>query len=222
MTTKGDSGYKVAEFLLQIKAIQFRPEHPYVWASGWKSPIYCDSRKTLSFPKVRTHIRQLFVQTILDNFGKPEVIAGVDSGGIAMGILVAQEFGVPFICVKPEGRSGSAKGSIEGAIEPGRNVILVEDLVSTGKSSLSAVQLLRASGYAVKGMVSIFSYGLAIATQRFSDARCDFISLTDYDTLLNQALQSDYISTAQLESLQEWRQDPESWSIRQIGEPSNP
>lgn len=211
---KEDSGLKVAEFLLQIKAIELRPEKPFTWASGWRSPIYCDNRKTLSFPKVRTHIRQQFVDGILERYGKPEVIAGVATGGIAIGALVAQELGLPFIYVRSAAKGHGLGNLIEGFLEPGKDVVVIEDLISTGKSSLNAVAALREAGANVKGMMAIFSYGFETADLNFKDSRCDLATLTDYPTLLKQALHAEYITPEQAKTLSDWRKDPEGWSKR--------
>lgn len=221
MTTKGDNGLKVAEFLLQIKAIELRPEKPFTWASGWKSPIYCDNRKTLSFPKIRTHIRQQFVNAIAESFGKPEVIAGVATGGVAIGALVAQELGVPFIYVRSSVKEHGMGNLIEGVLEPGQDVVVIEDLISTGKSSLNAVEAIRKAGGNVKGMVAIFSYGFPVSAEAFKKAKCELRTLSDYNILLQQATNSGFVSEAQLETLQEWRKDPEAWSNRFIAELSN-
>lgn len=209
---KEDSGLKVAEFLLQIKAIELRPENPFTWASGWRSPIYCDNRKTLSFPKIRTYIRQQFVERILEVYGKPEVIAGVATGGIAIGALVAEELGVPFIYVRSSAKAHGLGNMIEGYLELGKDVIVIEDLISTGNSSLNAVAALREAGANVKGMVAIFSYGFQIATDNFKLANCELHTLTDYHMVLKQALKSDFITDAQLSKLENWRKDPEMWS----------
>ena len=173
MTMKEDSGLKVAEFLLQIKAIELRPENPFTWASGWRSPIYCDNRKTLSFPKIRTYIRQQFVESIREAYGKPEVIAGVATGGIAIGALVAEELGVPFVYVRSSAKAHGLGNMIEGYLEQGKDVVVIEDLISTGNSSLNAVAALREAGANVKGMVAIFSYGFQVAADNFKAAGCE-------------------------------------------------
>ena len=158
MKKNDESALKIAEFLLQVKAIKLQPQNPYTWASGWKSPIYCDNRVTLSFPGVRTYIRQEFVNAIIENFGKPDVIAGVATGGIAQGVLVAQEMGLPFVYVRSEAKKHGLTNMIEGVIEKGQSVVVIEDLISTGGSSLKAVEALREAGCEVKGMAAIFSY----------------------------------------------------------------
>ena len=159
MTSFDETSYKVAEFLLQIKAIKLQPENPFTWASGWKSPIYCDNRKTLSYPAIRTYIRQQFVNAINQDFAKPDVIAGVATGGIAQGALVAQEMGLPFVYVRSEAKKHGLTNMIEGDIENGQSVVVIEDLISTGGSSLKAVEALREKGCNVKGMAAIFTYG---------------------------------------------------------------
>lgn len=206
-----DSALKIAEFLLQIKAIKLQPNNPFTWASGWKSPIYCDNRKTLSYPKIRTFIRQMFVDVIDQEFGKPDLIAGVATGGIAQGALVAQELGLPFVYVRSEAKVHGLSNLIEGVVEKGQSVVVIEDLVSTGSSSLKAVQALRAEGCEVKGMAAIFTYGFKAASDNFKKAKCPLITLSNYDTLITQALNTDYISEKDLKSLKEWRENPEKW-----------
>ena len=211
---KEESGLKVAEFLLQIKAIELQPASPFTWASGLKSPIYCDNRKTLSYPKIRTYIRQQFVEAILDKYGKPDVIAGVATGGIAIGALVAEEMGVPFVYVRSSAKAHGLGNQVEGVLESGSAVVVIEDLISTGKSSLNAVAVLREAGANVKGMVAIFSYGFDIASENFKKASCELSTLTDYNTMLDQASRSKYINQEQLNTLQDWRRSPEEWSTR--------
>ncbi len=211
MILNNDKALKVAEFLLQIKAIKLQPANPFVWASGWKSPIYCDNRKTLSYPSIRTFIRQAYAELILDTFGKPDVIAGVATGGIAQGALVAQELGVPFIYVRTSAKAHGLGNQIEGDFESGQKVVVIEDLISTGGSSLSAVSALRAAGCEVKGLVAIFSYGFEVAKNSFKEAKCPFETLTNYDFLIEEALRHEYINEADLESLKKWREDPSNW-----------
>jgi orotate phosphoribosyltransferase len=211
MILNNDKALKVAEFLLQIKAIKLQPANPFVWASGWKSPIYCDNRKTLSYPSIRTFIRQAYAELILDTFGKPDVIAGVATGGIAQGALVAQELGLPFIYVRTSAKAHGLGNQIEGDFEAGQKVVVIEDLISTGGSSLSAVSALRAAGCEVKGLVAIFSYGFDVANKSFKEAKCPFETLTNYDFLIAEALRHEYINEADLESLKKWREDPSNW-----------
>lgn len=211
MNTKEESGLKVAEFLLQIKAIELSPDHPFTWASGWNSPIYCDNRKTLSYPAVRTHIRQEFVEQINENFGKPDVIVGVATGGIALGALVAQDMGLPFAYVRSSAKGHGLQNLIEGVVESGQTVVVVEDLISTGMSSLNAVKALEQAGANVKGMVAIFSYGFDVARANFENAGVALKTLTDYDTMVKQALNSGFISEKQVDLLRNWRENPSEW-----------
>ena len=212
MILNNERALKVAEFLLQIKAIKLQPANPFTWASGWKSPIYCDNRKTLSYPSIRTFIRQSYADVILDKFGKPDVIAGVATGGIAQGALVAQELGLPFVYVRTSPKAHGLGNQIEGDFEAGQKVVVIEDLISTGGSSLQAVNALRAAGCEVKGLVAIFSYGFDVATENFTNAKCPFETLTNYDYLMSQAVKHDYITESDVESLQAWRQDPANWN----------
>jgi orotate phosphoribosyltransferase len=207
-----DNASKIAEYLLQIKAIKLQPNNPFTWSSGWKSPIYCDNRKTLSYPNVRTFIRQSYMQAILDEFGKPDVIAGVATGGIAQGVLVAQELGVPFIYVRASAKGHGLQNMIEGHFEDGQNVVVVEDLISTGGSSLKAVEVLRHGGLKVKGVVAIFTYGLQQAVDAFEDANCPLFVLSSYDVLIDKALAQGAISEMDLESLKGWRVAPDQWN----------
>jgi orotate phosphoribosyltransferase len=212
MDARLDPALRIAEFLLQIKAVKLSPNKPFTWASGWKSPIYCDNRKTLSYPSVRTYIRQQFVHVINHEFGRPDMVAGVATGGIAHGALVAHDLGLPFIYVRSTAKEHGMKNMVEGDLTVGRSVVVVEDLVSTGKSSLNAVQALREAGCEVKGMVSIFSYGFDEARNAFEEARVKLVSLTDYPILLDQALHSSYITEKDVASLNEWRKDPANWN----------
>lgn len=204
---------KVAEFLLQIKAIKLQPDKPFVWASGWKSPIYCDNRVILSHPKVRTYIRQQFVNVIEEHFGKPDLIAGVATGGIAIGVLVAQEMGLPFAYVRAEAKKHGMTNLIEGAVEKGKSVVIIEDLVSTGSSSLKAFEALREAGCDVKGMAAIFTYEFKTAIDNFNKAKCELITLSNYSTLIKQAIESKYIDEKDIASLKEWREAPSKWGM---------
>ena len=208
-----DTAKKTAELLLQIKAIKLSPSDSFIWASGWKSPIYCDNRVTLSYPSVRVFLKEEIAKIVEIQYGKPDVIAGVATGAIAIGVLVAQELGVPFIYVRPEPKSHGRKNQIEGHLESGQNVVVIEDLISTGKSSLNAVTALKDSGAIVKGMVAIFSYGFDIATDNFKDNNVSLTTLSNYTYLLEQAVDSNYITEKELETLSEWRQDPKNWKI---------
>ncbi len=204
---------KTAELLLTIKAIKLSPEEPFQWASGWKSPIYCDNRITLSYVMIRNFIRENLSKIILEKHGQPDVVAGVATGAIAIGVLVAQELGVPFIYVRPEPKKHGRKNQIEGFLDNGQNVVVVEDLISTGRSSLNAVEALREAGARVKGMVAIFSYGFDLATSNFADAHVDLTTLSDYENLLDQALHTNFIDSKQLKTLQTWREDPGNWDL---------
>ncbi len=207
-----DSELKVAEFLLKIKAVRLSPKEPFTWASGIKSPIYCDNRRILSYPSVRNHVRKAFTDLIQDKFPKPEVIAGVATGGIAIGALVAQDLGLPFVYVRSSAKKHGMQNMIEGVVEEGQNVIVVEDLISTGMSSLKAVDALREAKANVKGLVAIFSYGFEHAQQNFENAKCPYYTLSNYENLLTQALADHYITEEQEATLREWRENPENWN----------
>lgn len=206
-----DIAKKTAEVLLQVKAIKLSPTEPFTWASGWKSPIYCDNRVTLSYPPVRVFLKEEISKIVESKYGKPDVIAGVATGAIAIGVLVAQELGVPFIYVRPEPKSHGRKNQIEGHLKNGQNVVVIEDLISTGKSSLNAVKALKESGATVKGMVAIFSYGFDLASENFKNSNVDLTTLSDYFHLLEQAMDSKYITEKELDTLTEWRKNPENW-----------
>ncbi|NVK65656.1 MAG: orotate phosphoribosyltransferase [Flavobacteriales bacterium] len=211
MIFNDDKALKVAEFLLQIKAVKLQPNNPFTWASGIKSPIYCDNRVTLSYPNIRTFIRQEYAETILDSFGKPDAIAGVATGGIAQGALVAQELGLPFIYVRSSAKKHGMGNQIEGYFEEGQKVVVIEDLISTGGSSLKAVEALREANLEVKGLVAIFTYGFDIAKNNFTEANCPYRTLTNYDILLEHAKETNLISEEEATSLLEWKSDPQSW-----------
>jgi len=212
MILNKDTAKKTAELLLQIKAIKLQPNEPFTWASGWNSPIYCDNRVTLSYPEIRNYLRENIANIIEKEYGKPDVIAGVATGAIAIGVLVAQYLNVPFIYVRPEPKKHGRKNQIEGYLEKNKNVVVVEDLISTGKSSLNAVEALKEEGANVKGMVAIFSYGFDLATKNFEDSNVKLTTLSDYDHLLEQSLDNNYISEKELETLQQWRTNPGDWN----------
>ncbi len=203
---------QTAKFLLQVKAIKLNNEHPFTWASGRKSPIYCDNRVTLSYPEIRTYIRQQFVETINRHFGSCDIIAGVATGGIAQGALVAQDMCKPFAYVRSEHKSHGLTNQIEGEVHEGESVVVIEDLVSTGKSSLTAVKALREKGCRVKGMVAIFTYNLQVATDNFAAENVELHTLTNYDTLVEVARDENYINSNEIASLAAWRLNPEKWS----------
>ena len=212
MINNSNMAAKTAEFLLTVKAVKLNNEHPFTWASGRKSPIYCDNRVTLSYPEIRTFIRQHFTEIVSKTWGDVDVIAGVATGGIAQGALVAQELGKPFVYVRSESKSHGLTNQIEGEIHEGQSVVVIEDLVSTGKSSLIAVRALREKGCVVKGMVAIFTYGLQVAADNFKAEDVELKTLTDYDTLIGVAKERNYIRPEALESLSSWRVNPEQWS----------
>lgn len=207
-----DTAKKTAELLLQIKAIKLQPNKPFTWASGWNSPIYCDNRITLSFPEIRNYLSENLAKIIEEKYGKPDVIAGVATGAIAIGILVADQLNVPFVYVRPEPKSHGRKNQIEGFLEKNKSVVVVEDLISTGKSSLIAVEALRNESANVKGMVAIFSYGFKEATKNFKKAKVNLTILSDYNHLLEKSLENNYITKKELETLNNWRENPSVWN----------
>ncbi|MBQ4206344.1 MAG: orotate phosphoribosyltransferase [Bacteroidales bacterium] len=207
-----DTALALANFLLQIKAIKLNPANPFTWASGLKSPIYCDNRITLSYPNIRTFIREAFVRICTERFGKPDLIAGVATGGIPQGALVAQELGLPFCYVRSEAKSHGLNNQVEGIVPQGASVVVIEDLVSTGKSSLAAVEALREKGANVKGMMAIFTYQLDTAAEAFKKANCDLVTISNYEALITKAVEENYVSDDQMQSLKEWRQSPQVWS----------
>lgn len=208
-----DTASKTAELLLQINAIKLNSKNPFTWASGWKSPIYCDNRVILSFPAIRNYVKDEFAKNIEKQFGKPDVIAGVATGAIGIGILVAQELGLPFVYVRPEPKKHGRMNQVEGFLQKGQNVVVVEDLISTGKSSLLAVEALRNEGANIKGMAAIFSYGFQVAEDHFKEANVDLFTLSNYENLLDLAVDKEYITETEQELLKDWRKNPSEWSI---------
>ncbi len=208
-----ETAEKTAELLLQINAIKLNPKNPFTWASGWKSPIYCDNRLTLSFPAIRNYIREEFSKNIEKQFGKPDVIAGVATGAIGIGMLVAEYMGLPFVYVRPEPKKHGRQNQVEGFLQKGQNVVVVEDLISTGKSSLLAVQAIKDAGANVKGMVAIFTYGFEQARESFEQAHVELFTLSSYPHLLNLAVAKNYITEAEQATLQEWSSSPETWGV---------
>jgi orotate phosphoribosyltransferase len=202
---------EVAKRLLAINTIKISPETPFTWASGWKSPIYCDNRKILSYPETRKFIYEQFAILIKEKYPEAEVIAGVATGAIAHGALVAEELGLPFVYVRSKPKDHGLENLIEGDLQPGKKVVVIEDLVSTGLSSLNAVSALRNYGADVMGMLSIFSYNFSVAAEKFKEADVELTSLSNYNLLLKVAHQSGEISDSQLENLNRWRQDPAHW-----------
>ncbi len=202
---------KTAESLLKIQAVKLNKKNPFTWASGWKSPIYCDNRKTLSYPEVRNYIRDEFADIIAKIYPDVDVIAGVATGAIANGVLVADKLNKSFVYVRPDKKSHGMKNQVEGAIKEGQTVVVIEDLISTGGSSLKAVDALRDAGCKVLGMVAIFSYGFAVAEENFDKNDVDLTILTDYPTMIKQAEAAGYVSADDVDSLKEWRVDPSVW-----------
>jgi len=211
MNVNEQTAKQTAELLLQVKAIKLSPNDPFTWASGWKSPIYCDNRVTLSYPEVRSFLKQEMAKLVIGKYGKPDVIAGVATGAIAIGILIAEELGVPFIYVRPEPKKHGRKNQIEGFLDANQNVVVIEDLISTGKSSLNAVTALKEAEANVKGMIAIFSYGFAVASENFETAEVELTTLSNYNYLIEQAVESDYVSKEDSELLQDWRLSPSTW-----------
>jgi orotate phosphoribosyltransferase len=203
---------EVADQLLEIEAIRLQPEKPFTWASGWKSPIYCDNRLSLSFPKVRNLIKENLVKSIQHFFPEAEAIAGVATAGIPQGALLANDLDLPFIYVRSKPKGHGMENMIEGKVVPGQKVVVVEDLVSTGGSSLKAVQDLRNAGFEVMGMVAIFSYGFGIAEDNFKNAEVDLIVLSHYEAMLPRAVARKYVKDEVLNSLADWRKDPAAWN----------
>ncbi len=211
MSNTTEIGQQVAEFLLQIKAIKLQPNNPFTWSSGWKSPIYCDNRITLSHPTIRTYIRQQLTVLIQDMFGPVGCIAGIATAGIPQGALVAQELGLPFIYVRSKPKEHGMGNLIEGDVLTGKRVVLVEDTISTGKSSLQAVDALRAADYDVAGLVAIFTYGFDIANDNFKQANCPFATLSNYQELMIYAEKNQLFTSNELMLLNDWVKDPASW-----------
>ncbi len=204
---------QVAAYLLNIEAIQLRPDQPFKWSSGWNSPIYCDNRLALSFPEVRTFIKNALAGAIKSHFPAVELIAGVATAGIAQGALVADVLNLPYAYVRPEPKKHGMGNQIEGRVLAGQKVVVLEDLISTGGSSLKVVDVLREAGVEVLGMISIFTYGFSIADENFKQKGVELVSLSNYDCLLTEALKLDYIESSQLETLSKWREDPGNWGV---------
>jgi len=212
MILNKETAQKTAELLLQINAIKLQPQNPFTWASGWKSPIYCDNRITLSFPVIRNYICKNLASQIEEIYGKPDVIVGVATGAIGIGALVADVLNLPFCYVRPEAKKHGRQNKIEGYIEKGQTAVIVEDLISTGKSSLLAVDALREAEVKVKGMVAIFTYGFDVAEENFKNANVKLNTLSNYDNLLQLAEKSNYITSSEATVLSKWREDPGNWS----------
>lgn len=202
---------KTAEHLLQIEAIKLQPKNPFIWASGWKSPIYCDNRIVLSYPEIRTFVSKNMAQFLLKTYGKPDIIAGVATGAIGIGVLVAEVLGLPFIYVRPEPKSHGRQNQIEGKLSAGQKVVVIEDLISTGKSSLNAVKALKEAQADVLGMVAIFTYGFKEAEDNFEENNIALNTLSNYNYLIKEAKKTQYISAEDEQFLSQWNANPSSW-----------
>lgn len=211
MKKADETSLQVAKLLLEIKAVKLSPDQPFKWASGWSSPIYCDNRISLSYPKVRTFIRQQLANVISARLGEVDIIAGVATAGIPQGALVAEALGLPFIYIRSSAKEHGMGNQIEGVIQPGASVALIEDLISTGGSSLKAAEAVKAAGMQVRAIVSVFTYGFPQAEANFKKAKVESISLTDYSTLLQVAQENNYIAEGDLKKLNAWCETPESW-----------
>ncbi len=213
MVFNKETAAKTAELLLQINAIKLNPGNPFLWSSGWKSPIYCDNRVTLSFPPIRNYLKEEFAKNIEKQFGKPDVIAGVATGAIGIGLLVAEALALPFVYVRPEPKKHGRQNQIEGFLQKGQNVVVIEDLISTGNSSLMAVEALREAGVQVKGMAAIFDYGFDVAKANFKKSNVELFTLSNYENLLPLAVAKKYITETEEQTLVEWRVNPAGWGM---------
>ena len=213
MILNNETAQKTAELLLQINAIKLQPQNPFVWASGWNSPIYCDNRIILSYPQIRNYIRENIAKQVEELYGKPDLIAGVATGAIGIGMLVADVLNLPFIYIRPETKKHGRQNKIEGIISKNQTVVVIEDLISTGKSSLMAVEALREVNAVVKGMIAIFSYGFPVSEENFENAGVSLHTLSNYEHLLVLAEKSNYISSEEANTLAIWRENPSNWNI---------
>ncbi len=211
MILNKETAQKTADLLLQINAIKLQPQNPFLWASGWRSPIYCDNRIILSHPPIRNYVREQISRQIEELYGKPDVIAGVATGAIGIGMLVADYLNLPFVYVRPEPKGHGRKNQIEGQVSKHQSVVVVEDLISTGKSSLNAVKALKEAELNIKGMVAIFTYGFDIAEENFKQEKISLHTLSDYTSLLSEAEKLNYISTKEFQTLQDWKLNPAEW-----------
>jgi len=202
----------LAKKLLKIRAVKLQPANPFTWASGWKSPIYCDNRKTLSYPVTRNFIKLELARTILEIYEDVDAIAGVATGAIAQGAMVAEELNLPFVYIRATPKDHGLENLIEGDLKPGSKVVVIEDLISTGGSSLKAVEAIRNAGCHVAGMVAIFTYGFPIAEEKFNEAKVKLTTLCNYDAILDEALKTNYIDESEIKTLQEWRKNPSTWT----------
>ena len=197
--------------LLKVKAIKLQPTNPFTWASGWKSPFYCDNRKTLSYPELRSFVKLETARIILERFPEVDAIAGVATGAIPQGALVADALAKPFVYVRSKPKDHGLENLIEGELKPGMKVVVVEDLISTGGSSLKAVEAIRLNGCDVIGMVAAYTYGFAVAEQAFKEAKVTLVTLTNYEAVVAEALATGYIKESDVKLLNEWRRDPANW-----------
>ncbi len=211
MILNKETAKKTAELLLQIKAIKLEPQQPFTWASGWKSPIYCDNRIILSYPVIRNYIRENFARQIEEKYGKPDVIAAVATGAIGIGMLVAEYLSLPFAYVRPQPKGHGRQNQIEGNLEEGQTVVVIEDLISTGNSSLNAVKALKEAGANIKGMFAIFTYGFDTAVENFENHEIELYTLSDYENLIETAQKTNYINVKEAGVLRKWREDPANW-----------
>lgn len=211
MNSSKNNAAKVADFLLQINAVKLQPSNPFKWASGWNSPIYCDNRKILAYPKIREFIKNEFI-SLIKEFDTPTCIAGVATGGIAIGAIVAEELGLPFCYVRSESKSHGMKNNIEGDLKLEDKVFVIEDLISSGKSSIKAIKDLKEFGVEICGLGAIFSYGFEVSENNFSNESCSFKTLSNYSVLLDTALKNNYISNEELKTLIKWRNSPSTWN----------
>lgn len=212
MNYKNEVAEIIASYLLEIHAIKLNSKNPFTWASGLRSPIYCDNRIALSYPNKRTYIKNQLANAIKDNFSDVDVIAGVATAGVPQGALVADELGLPFVYIRSSAKAHGMTNKIEGKLEKGQTVVVIEDLISTGKSSLNAVDALRDAGANVAGMIAIFTYGLDIAKENFVNKDCKLISLSDYNTMIGKAVSDNYVSSEESSSLLKWSKNPKQWS----------
>lgn len=212
MILNKETAQKTADLLLQINAIKLQPQNPFLWASGWKSPIYCDNRIILSYPPIRNFVREQMARQIEKLYGKPDVIAGVATGAIGIGMLVADYLNVPFVYVRPEAKGHGRQNQVEGQLSKNQNVVVVEDLISTGNSSLNAVKALKEANVKVKGMIAIFTYDFDVAKENFKKEKIELHTLSDYNQLLAQAEKSKYINSSETETLKAWRENPAIWN----------
>jgi orotate phosphoribosyltransferase len=202
---------KVAQYLLEIKAVKLEPSDPFTWSSGWYSPIYCDNRVTLSYPEIRNYLKTAFAAAVKEHFKDATALVGVATAGIALGALVADELNLPYAYCRPKPKEHGLKNQLEGRLAPGAKIVVVEDLISTGGSSIKVVEYLREEGYDVIGMGAIFTYGFKQAVENFKEANCDFFTLSNYSDLIKEALAIGYVQKAEIEELENWRKDPGNW-----------